>query len=249
MKRNAAWLVCVAPLLGLLLPAICIGQAAPTPKTYATSFSLSENPISEAGAWVQGGLKTGLDWTNVRTNGSIAYGTQTGQGGYDDSIALLGGFGPNHRISAVVHYVGNRSSSTSTHEIELILRGNFSAHDQRHYECNIGYSGSSGWYAQIMRLDGPLGSFTPLGTTVNAVPAVKDGDVFEAEIIGSTINTYLNGVKLETATDSAYASGQPGIGFFWRGTENVTDFGFTSITVTDIGATAAPLPPSNVTVR
>jgi hypothetical protein len=28
--------------------------------------------------------------------------------------------------------------------------------------------------------------------------------------------------------------GQPGIGFFWRGTENLTDFAFTSLTVTPL---------------
>jgi hypothetical protein len=35
-------------------------------QTYATSFSLTENPISEGGKWINGGV-TGLDWGNVQT--------------------------------------------------------------------------------------------------------------------------------------------------------------------------------------
>jgi chitodextrinase len=201
--------------------------------SYTTNFPLTENPISEGGAWAQGGKKTGLDWSNVRTNGSIAYGTQTGSGGYDDSIALLSGFSPNYRVTAVVHFAGSRSSSTSSHEVELILRGNYTAHTQHLYECNLGYDGS-GWYSQIMRMNGIIGAYAEIDSVVNSPPGVKNGDVFVCEITGSTINSYLNGMKLATANDSTYATGQPGIGFFWRGTENITDFAFSSVTVTQL---------------
>jgi hypothetical protein len=50
-------------------------------------------------------------------------------------------------------------------------------------------------------------------------------------VVGSTITVSVNGVPVTTATDSTWATGQPGIGFFWRGTENAEDFGFTSLTV------------------
>jgi hypothetical protein len=59
-----------------------------------SDFVLDENPISDNGLWQQQGGLTGLDWTNVQSQGGIAFGTQTGFDGYDDSIALLGGFGP-----------------------------------------------------------------------------------------------------------------------------------------------------------
>jgi hypothetical protein len=214
-------------------------------QTYTTEFPATENPISEGGKWVQGGGTTGLDWTNARTSGGLAFGTQTGSGGYNDSISLLGGFSPNHRISGVIRLAGTRSSSTSTHEVELILRGNYTAHNQRLYECNLGYSGSAGFYSQIVRLDGPIGSFTVIGSG-QPTPTVKEGDVFMAEINGNTIKSYLNGVPLQTATDSTISSGQPGIGFFWRGTENVNDFAFTSITVQDLNS-PIPNPPSGLT--
>ena len=223
-------------------PAISVNGSANVSTTcpaasgsYTTNFDLTENPISEGGRWVQQGGATGVDWTNVRTSGGLAFGTQTGHGGYDDSIALLSGFNANQRMSAVLSFTGNRSSSTDTHEVELILRGNYTANSQHLYECNIGYSGTTGWYMQIMRMNGQIGDFTELNTTiVSSIPEIHNGDVFMAEIIGSTINTYINGVKIRTATDSTYATGQPGIGFFWRGSENVNDFAFTSLTATSL---------------
>jgi hypothetical protein len=249
MKTKAAVGTCaLGSLVALLLSMSASGQS---PRTYTTQFNATENPISEGGAWVQQGGLTGLDWTNVRTSGGIAYGTQNGSGGYDDSIAFLSGYGPNYRVTATVHFVGSRSGGTESHEAEIHLRGNFSAHSQRTYECNLGYSGTTGWYMQIFRLNGPIGTFTEIGTLqVGAVPAVQNGDIFMAEVNGSVISSYLNGVKMVTATDSTYPTGQPGIGFFWRGTENVTDLAFTSLTVTEIGsgATVRPNPPTGVRV-
>lgn len=249
MKTNAAVGTCATALL--VAASLSMSASGQTPRTYTTLFPATENPISEGGAWAQHGGVTGLDWTNVRTANGIAFATQSGQGGYDDSIALLSGFGPNYRLSATVHFVGSRSSTTQSHEVELILRGSYSAHSQRFYECLLGYSGSSGWYMQIIRMNGAIGDFTEIGgLIVGEVPPVRDGDVFMAEVNGNVISSYLNGVKMATATDSTYPAGQPGIGFFWRGTENVTDFAFTSLTVTEIGsgATVRPNPPTGVRV-
>lgn len=196
---------------------------------YATSFTLDEDPISEGGIWAQGGGTTGLDWTNVATSGGLAHGTQTGSGGYDDSIALMAGCGNDHRVTAVIHLSG--VPGTNTHEVELILRGSYQAHDQHLYECNIGYAGG-GFYSQIMKLDGPIGTFVEIGG--GAVPEVHDGDVFSAQIVGSAIDTYLNDVHVAHADDSDLAAGQPGIGFFWRGTESLTDFAFASVSIASI---------------
>src|ERR1051325_4346552 len=76
--------------------------AAPTAwsatQHYATSFDGSEAPLSEGGAW----SNTGLDWTPVIKSNGAAHGTQTGNGGYDDSYAVLSGFSPNQAASATV---------------------------------------------------------------------------------------------------------------------------------------------------
>lgn len=201
---------------------------------YCTNFDATENPISEGGVWAQQGGLSGLDWTNVRTANGLAFGTLTGNDGYDDSIALLSGFGPDQRVSAVVHMSGQRSQSTSTHEVELILRGSYAPHEQHVYECNLGYSGPSGWYAQIIVLNGPIGTFQDITQGVGSLGDIADGDVFTAEIVGNTIQTSVNGVVVATATDSSIATGQPGMGFFWRATENVDDFAFTSFCATKL---------------
>ena len=71
---------------------------APAASTYSTTFDATEAPISEGGAWTH----VGLDWTLVDTGGGIAFGTQTGTGGYDDSYAHLSGFPPDHGASGVI---------------------------------------------------------------------------------------------------------------------------------------------------
>src|SRR5262249_21110591 len=94
---------------------------------YATSFPLNENPISESGLWLNG--KTdGLDWANIRTTPGLAFGTETGSGGYDDSTAVLKGtWGPNQSAKATVH-IGARAGGGTFKEVEIRLRSTISAH-------------------------------------------------------------------------------------------------------------------------
>ena len=68
-----------------LLPMLSWAQG-----TYSTNFAGTENPISEGGRWINGGV-AGLDWANVRTTPGLAFGTQTGLIEYNDAAALLSG--------------------------------------------------------------------------------------------------------------------------------------------------------------
>ena len=118
--------------------------------------------------------------------------------------------------------------------------------------CNTGYeinfsavSGNN--YVQIVRWNGPLGSFTLLNA---AQPAVHDGDIVKATISGNTITAYINGTQVLQVTDTVYNATycsthpcNPGIGFFLEngsGTGNDAHFGFSSYTVTDGATTVAP---------
>ena len=56
---------------------------------YATDFNLTENPISEGGNWINGGI-TGLDGHNVQTSDGYAYGTPASVM-YSDPTAVLAG--------------------------------------------------------------------------------------------------------------------------------------------------------------
>jgi hypothetical protein len=200
-------------------------------RVYTTNFPLTENPISEGGHWINGQV-VGLDWKNARTTPGLAFGTQTGNGGYDDTVALLAGtWGPDQTVEATVYTVNPNDSIFE--EVELRLRSSLSAHSCTGYEVLFSARSSANAYVQIVRWNGPLGNFTVL--TSAGVPAgIITGDVVKATIVGSTITAYLNGVQKLQVVDSTYPSGKPGMGFFLQGAGGVNgDYGFTSFTASD----------------
>jgi hypothetical protein len=194
------------------------------PQTYTTNFDGTENPISENGAWVH----NGLDWKPVQKVNGVAFGTQTGTGGYDDSYAHLSGFPPNQSGSGVIQRF---AGSSGIHEVEIHLRWSDSAHSAKGYECLLSYDAS---YAQLVRWNGPLGNFTYIGWAAKA-PMPKTGDTFSASITGNLIVAYYNGVEIMRATDTFWHTGNPGMGFYRESAGSVSDMGFTSYTATAIG--------------
>jgi hypothetical protein len=192
---------------------------------FATDFDVAESPLSEGGKWKH----DGLDWTRVATAAGVAYGTQDGKSGFDDSYAYLAGtFAADQSASAVIHLAPGVAASYA--EVEILLRW----HDQPHlatgYECNLAWNGQ---YAEIVRWPGPLGKtladyqFLSRGNQVAA--GVHDGDVLSCEIVGGVITSRLNGKVIATATDPApIATGAPGIGYFSDGTPAGSKYGFTS---------------------
>lgn len=194
--------------------------------SYATDFDLTESPISEGGAWTH----LGLDWRTVQTGGGIAFGTQTGTGGYDDSYAHLSGFPADQTASGVIHRAAVIDGSC-THEVEILLRWSDAAHDAHGYECNLAYDGA---YAEIVRWEGAFGKYTYLAR--GSVPGgVKEGDVLGASAIGDVITLSVNGKKIIEATDSTWKTGNPGMAF-WRGGPcgKLEDYGFTRYTASSV---------------
>jgi hypothetical protein len=194
------------------------------PTAYTTEFDLTESPLAEAGAW----RHAGLDWTDVVTSGGLAYGTQMGDRGFDDSYAYLAGvFPPNQSASATIHLESGITAAYA--EVEILLRWRDSAHDSTGYECNLAFNGQ---YAEIIKWPGPLGkqkSDFKFISSGNAVAGgVHDGDVFQADVVGNVITSRLNGRVLATATDSSLPSGgAPGIGFYSEGAPASQKFSFT----------------------
>ena len=192
-----------------------------TGPVYSTVFNSTENPISEGGAWIDG-KEVGLDWNNPRTLPGQAFastlsGLLAGSDPlrrYDDSIAHLSTsvatFASNQYAQGTVYKAAGYTTSGS-HEVELLLRFQTTAHNARGYEILWGISG----YVAIVRWNGPLGNYTPLyDPGVGSISVPADGDVLRAEIIGSTISVYKNGNLVKSVTDTTYASGQPGMGFW-----------------------------------
>ena len=178
---------------------------------YATSFPLTENPLSENGAWTTG-LTHGLLWTDPETNGLFAHGTMTDHlpPPWDDSLAHLSGFGNDHYAQGIVHL----GSPTRVMEVELLLRFEITANNARGYQVvTLTCSCSS----MIVLRNGPQNDFMLLHLFESGRPA-RDGDIIRAEIVGTVITVKRNGNILttyDTASDSVrWSDGNPGLGFF-----------------------------------
>lgn len=173
---------------------------------YSTVFPLTENPISEGGVWTNGGT-TGLDWTNVQTTAGLAFATQVAGPSppFTDSVASLGGFGPNQWAQGVVH-----NASANLREVELLLRWTITAHNTTGYEIDV----TTNFGLGIARWNGALNSFTFLAQNITTNVSTAEGAVWYAQIVGSTITVNCNGTQVFSGTDSTFATGNPGIGFF-----------------------------------
>ena len=203
----------------------------PPPRTYATSFPNTENPISEGHSWVSG--------STVRTTPGLAFGTQTGAlpPPYTDSSALLSGaWGSDQFVQIVVWWDGASGTNSDYDEVEIRLRGTLAKNWDKTYNinCRVGTpSGDS--YIQMGRANGPPDDFTPpIAELHGPSAACQNGDVMTGTIVGSVITAYVNGKKVIQGMDSVITSGAPGFGFFHQGTHgHNSDFGISSFAASD----------------
>jgi hypothetical protein len=201
-------------------------------KTYSTEFLLVENPISEGGTWKRG---TTSYWHDVRTVGGNAVASAnagpTMGVDYDDTYAFLTGtWGPDQEVEGTI-YRGSASSG----ELELNLRVADTSTTVKLYECTVNIDGR----AFFARWNGARGDFNMLKTANSIQGGFVDGDRIRARIVGQTISMWYarkasptNWVLVATVTDDSgqkLTSGNPGIGFFARGTLSL-DYGFKDVT-------------------
>lgn len=200
-------------------------------RTYRTTFPLAEDPISEDGNWMSGGV-LGVDWGDVLTTPGLAIG-RDGPVKYGDPVALLtGAWGPDQAVEATV-----RSANPTTaycQEVELRLRSSLSAHRCTGYEVLFRCLKTPGAYMEVVRWNGPVADFTYLSRNKGPQYGVQSGDVIKATIVGNVISVYVNGRLLDTVTveDNEFAAGSPGIGFNFGCGDTYGDFGLTSFTAT-----------------
>ena len=221
--------------------------AAMTNGTYTTNFPGTENPISESNNWVNG-QTTGLKWKNVRTTPGLAFGTETGSGGYDDSTAVLtGSWNADQSAQATVKIAHADSGGGLFEEVEVRLRTTISANNLSGYEINCSVIQGNP-YMQIVRWNGPLGSWTLLDARD---VGCRNGDVLKGTISGSTITAYKNGSAVFSVNDGTFKSGSPGVGFYLQGGSSSMsgNFGFSSFTATGGSGSGStnPAPPTNLT--
>jgi len=243
--KNASTVIglIVLPLLGGWPDADASGA------TYTTNFPLTENPVSEGGMWI-GGKTVGLAWADFQSTPGFAFGKQPGNssGLYDDSIALLTGtWGPDQTVQATVKTVNQNDSVVQ--ELEIRLRSTVIANRSTGYECLFTARSTAKAYVQIVRWNGPFGSWTQLDGREGTTYALRNGDTIKCTIKGSTITAYINGVQKLQVTDGTFSSGNPGIGAFLHNATGLNaDYGFTHFSATDGINTGRPLPPTDVRV-
>jgi len=197
-------------------------------QTYSTSFPLTENPISEGGNWINGGV-VGLDWNNMLTTPGLAQGQGPASVAYSDPTAVLAGtWGANQTAQAVVYSVNQTTSYYQ--EVELRLLTTITAHSITGYEINFRCLKTSAAYMQIVRWNGALGNFTVLANYSGAQYGVANGDVVKASVVGGTITVWINGVVAGSATDTTFTSGSPGMGMDFGCGSTYGNFGFSSFT-------------------
>jgi hypothetical protein len=227
-------------LLLLLIPNLARANS------YSTSFPATETPISQGGMWLNGGAN-GVNWGNVNTNPGLALGTTVSGGPpYNDSIAVLTGtWGTNQTACGTVHSVNQGSGAYE--EVEIHLRSTISASRANGYEFNFRLTHDGSQYAQIVRWNGAMNDFTSLALVGG--PGIQNGDIVCATAIGSKLSSTINGVTVVTATDSTFAGGAPGMGFWMQfgSSSQLTDYGFTQFSANDnggSGTTTTPPPAS-----
>jgi hypothetical protein len=216
-------------------------------RSYSTRFQQDEDPVSEGGIWLNG-ARDGIDWADIVVRNGVAYGAVTRmqaaerraeqgnlasadagdapEGDYDDPTALLAGaWGKNQHARGRVF--SRNQTEEYFQEVEIRLRSTLTPHRCSGYEIFWRCLKTENAYAEIVRWNGKVGDFTSLQKLSGPQYGVQDGDIVEAIISGDVITGIVNGVEVISATDNAFGSGSPGIGFnFGVGNTNV-DHGFT----------------------
>jgi hypothetical protein len=222
----------------------------PPARSYRTDFPLDESPISEGGMWLNG-RTDGIDWTDVMTNNGIVYGApsrmdvaerrieqgnlETGGdedpvGDYDDPTAVLAGeWGADQHATATVY--SRNPTNEYFQEVQIRLRSTIEPNSCTGYEVFWRCLKTDEGYAEVVRWNGAVGSFTSLKKLFGAHCGVEHGDVVEATIEGTVLKGFINGVEVISATDDLFRTGSPGVGFnFGVGGTNV-DHGFSTFEV------------------
>jgi hypothetical protein len=160
-----------------------------------------------------------------------AFGTQPGSSTnpYNDSTAVLKGNWSNNQAAQATVFVA--SAPRGLAEVELRLRTQITSHSITGYEINCSVVPAYP-YIQIVRWNGPLGSFTMLDGRGGSC---ANGDVLAASAVGSTLTVYKNGKAIFSVNDTKFSGGSPGIGFFLKNQTGVNaNYGFSNFTATNV---------------
>ena len=198
-------------------------------------FSDAEDPLGTP--W-QARVNTLL--TDMYASGGKAIAKSVAAGSYDDSAALLSSFGANVDIVATI-FKDAAINTGANHECELLLRATQSETISEQYEALFNFAGTIQCFKWHDDGGQAFLSLTEDSGPLTMGRAFITGDRLRAKIIGSTITMSCieandDETVLGVFTDSTYATGQPGIGGFFRVSEgaNQAHFCFQDVRVTQL---------------
>lgn len=232
-----AWLCFSEELLAKKIPRGSLVPSQSLP--FFTAFTGSdESPLSESGYWID----HANGWKKVRRVGNVARPVSQSSA-EDDAYALLntakfpGGIPNNVEVICTLDL-----GSGTTQEHEILLRAADTATQATAYEFLYNAADGS---VQIVKWLGPLSqgvgvSFTPITSSSSSPGAGSTGNQIRATAVGTALTFYWRAnsgnswTQIATATDSAYASGSCGIGFYATaaGSGNINALGFTDFQLT-----------------
>jgi hypothetical protein len=226
----------------LILALVSVGQEAKA-NSYSTAFPAVENPLSQSAVWIEG-QATGRQWHNCASEVGWAYGTMpdnlTGNAQYSDSACVLAGkWGSNQSATGTV-YVSAPSSSGNA-EVELHLNMTITSNSASGYEFNCSTVAANP-YLQIVRWNGPLGSWTSLAL-VEGGDYCQNGDVLTANNVNGQLTLYKNGTLITSASDQTFSGGSPGMGFYnYYASVPNSNWGFSNFSANDSEEVASAAP-------
>lgn len=228
--------------------------AATVTGNYTTTFPLNEQPLSEAGKWVDGAT-TGLLWSDcgvTNTSGGLhyAYGLMAGPTPpYNDSIALLTGtWGPTQAIDFTLYTSNTLSTGVGQYEeLEWGLRCTLSNNWFSGYFMDCLIATDSGYFEAGAPNGSPYSDPSNIwnswsGVNNYSAMILTNGSTIHAGITNATITVFFNGVQVANWTDTqgygpTNGGGAPLIGFFHALANgdhgNSFDFGISSFHATD----------------
>lgn len=214
----------------------------PPAATFETLFDLSENPISEGGAWTQ----VATSWQDVRTTGGYATGAAYTEN-FDDNYARLTttAFSASNDNYEVVATVRKVSEGVANSEIEILLRVVDTASTVNAYEVLVNTGGS----CELVRWNGTMGNFFEISSTAGTISGwTGNGDKIKARVTGtnpvlvtvshapaSNPTSFTQLFQYSDTDPTRKQSGQPGIAFYQHAADNnLLNAGWSDFAVTAV---------------
>lgn len=181
--------------------------------TFTTTFSGTENPISQGGIWLTG-LTDGVAWNDLQTTPGKVFASAFDTDGVTDGIAQLkrSFLACNSKQfsqgTCFTTYTG--SGASGTHEIEVFSNLTITPSSITGYECYVNLSANH----TLVRWNGAHNDFTPLASNnISTFTAPVEGDVIRIENDGTgLLSCFQNGVLRTQFFDDTFLDGNPGIG-------------------------------------